>query len=103
MWFARARSNRYSPGPARLAPGVRACAGWLDIAPLLVVHPMFESPIVVGRGPSRQGPRGRSAPLLTFAYQDIGHSHRSRGNRTSCTVVPCRKPPAVVSSARTVG
>src|SRR5215469_1789177 len=24
MWFTLARSKRYSPGPARLAPGVRA-------------------------------------------------------------------------------
>src|SRR5262245_35566136 len=31
MWFTRARSNRYSPGPARLAPGVRATAAWSDI------------------------------------------------------------------------
>src|SRR5215510_15030796 len=35
MWLMLARSNRNSPGPARLAPGVRACAGWLDIAFLL--------------------------------------------------------------------
>src|SRR5262245_8798387 len=103
MWFTRARSNRYSPGPARLAPGVRACAGWLDIAPLLVVRPMSESPIVVGPGPSRQGPRGRSAPFLTIAYPDIGHSHRNRGNCTPCTVVRCREPPAVISNALTVG
>src|SRR5688572_27715640 len=32
MWLTLARSNRCSPGPARLAPGVRAAAGWLDMA-----------------------------------------------------------------------
>src|SRR4051794_41414300 len=36
MWFTLARSNRYSPSPARVAPGVRAAS--CDMFPTSVVH-----------------------------------------------------------------
>src|SRR6266511_2414597 len=60
MWFTRARSNRYSPGAARLAPGVRATAAWSDIGtsfgPTAGAH---WTGIVVGQRPSRQSPERR--------------------------------------------
>src|SRR5712672_3224477 len=34
MWFTLARSNRYSPGPARLAPGVRTVWSGMGVPPL---------------------------------------------------------------------
>src|ERR1700693_3005355 len=47
MWFTWARSKTYSPGPARLAPGVRAV--WSD----MVVSSIETS--CPGRGATRSG------------------------------------------------
>src|SRR5262249_4714283 len=92
MWFTAARSNTYSPSPARLAPGVRATCR--DIFRLLRFPAALSSTkraptasgkrprLVAGRAEQRQSPSAENGRLLGGRNRQaanlrhaLGHAH----------------------------
>src|SRR5919108_2427573 len=87
MWFTLSSSKTYSPGPARLAPGVRAAAAWLAMCP-----PSFCG-MLVEPGGRRQ--RGFLTLFLHLLAMVGGHKNRTNsGGITNAIAVDRARPRA---------
>src|ERR1700704_737631 len=79
MWFTLARSNRYSPGAARLAPGVRTVWSGIGVPPLNVS--IFRSlDHTLARHAAANWALGVKSCVPGAAQRDPGERSESRGN-----------------------
>src|SRR5712671_6844284 len=79
MWFTLARSNKYSPGAARVAPGVRTVWSGMGVPPLNVS--IFRSlDHTLARHAAANWALGVKSCVPGAAQRDPGERSESRGN-----------------------
>ncbi len=76
MWFTLARSNTYSPSPARLAPGVRATCCDIVVSSAFVRFHTIASPTLLSRQAAHKGGAGRFRSERVAASTTCGRSSR---------------------------